>query len=533
MPLSAKEPVMDKMLKDPIIRKSYEAALKTIIHDFHSGELVRFLKEKEKIPLSHLRSEFVFLDRFPYGLLRLYERLITSGYKNLKKSKSKKYPVFIHAFLLNENGGQYLEIVNALPLPVEITSLQWKDKSGTIIDFQSKNELTLPFLLEPNTQNQNAQPHRFDFDAPPKIDKIVLAIESHIQGSDISKTTIASPYYPTINTPPLPTADISKLLKSHPFLSITEKNVLSVKKGEWVVDQNIIIPVHYGLHIPGGTSLRFSQDAGLISYGAIHCNGSESNPIILSGKAAYESEEDGMWQGIAVFQSKERSSLTHTRILNTTGIQQNKWSLTAGTTFYKSDVTINNCSFLNNKCEDTLNVIHSNFSFHKILIRNSSSDAFDSDFSTGEIKQAYFQDIGLAGGGDGVDTSGSTVSVTDSRFIRVNDKAISIGENSVFHGQGITIEDSGAGIVSKDNSAVHIKDAVIQNCKTASIMAYVKKPEYGPSQLTASNVSITGNAKEVVVQDKSKVILNGKTIETETVNVNNLYETVMKPGLKK
>ena len=52
------------------------------------------------------------------------------------------------------------------------------------------------------------------------------------------------------------------------------------------------------------------------------------------------------------------------------------------------------------------------------------SDAFDADFSVGEVEGGIFRDIGKAGGGDAIDISGSKVSVSGTFFENVNDKIL-------------------------------------------------------------------------------------------------------------
>ena len=82
------------------------------------------------------------------------------------------------------------------------------------------------------------------------------------------------------------------------------------------------------------------------------------------------------------------------------GIHQDGWQLTGGVIFYKSDVKSFNCEFRENKGEDALNIIHSQFELSDVLIFTTASDAFDADFSTGVISGGEYKDIGYLGGGD-------------------------------------------------------------------------------------------------------------------------------------
>jgi hypothetical protein len=64
-------------------------------------------------------------------------------------------------------------------------------------------------------------------------------------------------------------------------------------------------------------------------------------------------------------------------------------------------------------------------------------------------------------------------------------------------------------------------------------MAYIKKPEYGPGGIEANNVTILNTAHESRAQRGSTISINGEQVETEDIDVETLYETIMKPGSRK
>ena len=223
---------------------------------------------------------------------------------------------------------------------------------------------------------------------------------------------------------------------------------------------------------------------------------------------------------------------TNVIVRNTSGLNWPSWKLTGGTTFYKSDVDIEKSTFSGHSGEDALNIVHSDFNMRDVSILKTNSDAFDSDFCTGTIYGGLFQDVGEAGGGDGVDVSGSKVTVNGTRFIRINDKAISVGEGSELTAVNIVVEDSGVGAASKDRSRLEISDSTINKAHTAAFMTYTKKPEYGPADLIASNVEILETVNPAKVQEGNFMTLNGETIQPEVLDVENLYKTTMKGSQK-
>ena len=58
---------------------------------------------------------------------------------------------------------------------------------------------------------------------------------------------------------------------------------------------------------------------------------------------------------------------------------------------------------------------------------SAKSDAIDSDYSTGNIKNSKFINID----GDAIDTSGSNVEIFGVKILNIGDKGISAGEESI------------------------------------------------------------------------------------------------------
>jgi hypothetical protein len=64
-------------------------------------------------------------------------------------------------------------------------------------------------------------------------------------------------------------------------------------------------------------------------------------------------------------------------------------------------------------------------------------------------------------------------------------------------------------------------------------MAYIKKPEFGIAEVVARNMTLQGNRAVAVVQTGSRVILDGEEFAPEDIDVDELYNTVMRPGLRR
>ena len=522
----AHHPHINKMLQDTKVKEAFEQTLNKLIAQVDDGSLIKRLKEVEAPVIKTLQTEFFLLESFNYAELKKRAQKVP-GIKRPDLDLSK-IPAYTHAYLIQDNTDHYLELLSTLPTEVEIHSIVWKDKGDNVIPFEPMSPIEYPIVLGRTAIGELPQTLRLNYQ-PLNADKEYdLLVKSSLRGYTKIKETIAQVYYSPLNKLPLPESDLSSLLSRFPFLEVSgNSKSIEIKQGQWQVEGDLVIPKAYELNINAGITLQFEEEGSLVVYGSVNFTGTPENPVVLEGMGTSD-----YWQGIAVFNAPSRSKWTNVIVRNTSGLNWPSWKLTGGTTFYKSDVDIEKSTFSGHSGEDALNIIHSDFNMRDVSILKTNSDAFDSDFCTGTIHGGLFQDIGEAGGGDGVDVSGSKVTVNGTRFIRINDKAISVGEGSELTAVNIVVEDSGVGAASKDRSRLEISDSTINKAYTAALMTYTKKPEYGPADLVASNVEILETTNPAKVQQGNSMTLNGETIQPEVLDVENLYKTTMKGSQK-
>ena len=96
----------------------------------------------------------------------------------------------------------------------------------------------------------------------------------------------------------------------------------------------------------------------------------------------------------------------------------------------------------------------------------------------------------------------------------------------------ISVDSVGTGAASKDASLLRLTNAKISNAEFAGMTAYIKKPEYGPAEIVADNVIVSDTETPVLVQTGSRVKVDGEEIETRDIDVDALYDTVMRKGLR-
>ena len=243
------------------------------------------------------------------------------------------------------------------------------------------------------------------------------------------------------------------------------------------------------------------------------------------GGKRFVGTEDNWSFGYSMADEKVKS-LSPEELLSTHKGKREQAAVTAA----QHPVTMTHVTFQHNMAEDAVNFVHSKFAMRNVSIVDARSDGVDADFADGTIAQSSFQHIGWGGGGDAVDISGARVTIDSSSFSDIGDKALSAGEGSTMDVRSVTIDGAGAGVVSKDRSILMLSGAHLTAIRHAGLMAYIKKPEYGVAQMDAINVTQDGDTRRTWVQNGSSILLDGVAAPTEAVNVDSLYETVMRKG---
>jgi hypothetical protein len=286
-----------------------------------------------------------------------------------------------------------------------------------------------------------------------------------------------------------------------PFLVVddTEKTITFVP-GDWRLERNLVIPSGYRVTASPGVHLDLGGSATIVSHSPLSFRGTEESPVVVESS-------DGTGQGIAVLQAGGLSELQYAVFRNLAPPQQGGWELTGAVTFYESPVRFDRCEFNGCRAEDGLNVMRTDFSMSRCVFLNAISDAFDGDFVTGEIRDSVFSDIS----GDGFDVSGSEVEVCDSRFTRVADKALSVGEGSRLTGRRITVRGSRIGVAAKDLSSAEIHEMSIADCEMG-LVVFCKKPEFGAARMATHELLLRNVKKNFVVEKGSVITVGEKTI---------------------
>jgi hypothetical protein len=344
-----------------------------------------------------------------------------------------------------------------------------------------------------------------------------LQLITSVYGTNDPIVVDVRPSYPPILTasalPTRPT--VEEALAKHPFLTPSDQpGFLELKPGDWRVDGDLVLPQGFGLWATQPVTLTFDREAVFFSSEPLLLRGSDEQNIYLGPKEDY-------WGGLIVLNAGTdlASTLHNVEIRGTAGISRDGWMTTGGVTFYESPVVLSNCRLLDSVAEDTINVVRSQFAFTHCEFGNAISDAFDGDFVEGRIEQCAFHDVR----GDGIDVSGSTITVQDVNLLRIYDKGISAGEGSTVNASSIRADQVGIAIASKDTSQVTAEGVFIRQAWIVGLAAFCKKMEYGPASIEASYVIFEDASHRTLVQTDSRVTRDGRAASTAEIDVDQLY----------
>jgi hypothetical protein len=264
--------------------------------------------------------------------------------------------------------------------------------------------------------------------------------------------------------------------------------------------KDIIIPAGWQVRFNAGAQLDLVQKAKFISKSQVIISGSEAAPVRIFSS-------DHSANGFTVLQSPGKCDWRNAIFEHLNTLNYKGWKLTGAVTLYECDVRFEKCSFVNNHCEDALNTVRCLFEFYDSYVGYTAGDGFDADFCRGSVREGHFSHTA----NDGMDFSGSTITIYSADIDAAGDKGISLGEESTVLVKEASIYNSVIGIAAKDMTTVTVNFIRLKGNQTA-FACYQKKPEYGPGQITVTGeTDISGNKQLHLLQEGSTLVLDSIT----------------------
>ena len=504
------EPYIKSITQDYTLFKAYITQLEKMSHSNYLDSFRSEIKDELEHNLQIIYSEFPWESGFPEIL-----------YENQKTLQKVLNPVkTIHAYRgIVANNYIEIELGNIQPIPIEIIDIRsdggevFKPKPNTIIRghidtgdslFQYDPRIIIGGQVE--IEPVNFQKIRFY-----SSNDIILS-DSLISKLNLTYRILGIETLREENILPGPyTNDLyieNDFIREQPNLhdfdfAIVDESakIVILKSGEWVLDKNLIIPGGYNVVGYSGLEIDLINSAKILSFSPLNLIGEKIDPIKI-----FSSDSSG--QGLVVINSDGESLFEYVHFSNLLNPGQAGWELSGAITFYESPVRLSYCLFENIRAEDAINVVRTEFHIDNTIFTGAFSDAFDADFSHGDISKSEFIDSG----NDAMDFSGSVTKIQNVVIFKAGDKGISGGEGSLLEIDGVTITGASVALASKDLSEITINNTRIRK-SNIGFAAFQKKSEFGSASITATNILIDSTENPFLIELGSSILVDGKKIE--------------------
>jgi hypothetical protein len=527
--------IIKRIFSSPVMKRAYDEAIKRIIPDLLNPAFAKALKEQDTIyriqQLFYFRQYNFFPDPFyvseiiskaKYIQFSLEQGTTKDSGKKIAITPSQKMTmsklagnIVSAGFTINDKKAS-IYVKNLAPFPITIFSLQKKSSR-----LQTRR----------SSENLLAEQQKIELPAYSESENFIKKVEVPFTEDDNTLVTSLTAYATIKGTQepieiniPLdfgtrkgPLYKPSSIKIDYPQFSIDEaEQRVTIPPGSWRVDRSIVLKPGWSLEIRPGATLSFADKAIVAVHGAVIMRGSPEMPIRL------QPQESSLWGGISVIGNRENSVIENVYL---SGIKRPTTALdflTGALTVEDTVLKVDNLRISNIQAEDALNIVNSEIDLKNITVSDVSSDAVDMDFCTGQLKGLMV----IRSAGDGLDISTTNLEAENLTFSSIQDKAISVGEQSKAHLKNIDITNAEIGIASKDLSYTEVENISLKNIRKFPFMAYNKKPELGPGALIVKDYSYAGAKIIGVSQTGSMLSLNGDVINNSKLDINKLYNSV-------
>ena len=392
-----------------------------------------------------------------------------------------------------------LEVGNIQSLPVEILGVSIDN--GALINSGGQ------ILLDPKKQFEFIDFKQVSFRLPAdpqwtETERGNIRLQYKILGSERVKSIQAYPW--AHYDEDFPGKDFIRQqpnFRNFSFLKINEeKKSVFIESGVWKISKNLVIPKGYKVYCGPNTTIVVSKNAKILSYSPFQFIGSENAPISIESV-------DGQGQGIVILRTENKTIFEHVIFRKLSEPLQERWNVRGSVNFYEAPFLMKNCVFVDDRTHGGLNIIRSRFQVENVSFVNSNNDGVSVTHSNGEISNARFEN----NKGKGIHVSGSIVNLENVVMKNVSGIGISIDEKSRIRGGKIEIDNTYTAIESVDQSDTKLENVKLKEC-TYGIVVFQKRPEFGPSFTTVTNLIPDKLKFNHLVEEGSTLSVNGKEI---------------------
>jgi len=256
-----------------------------------------------------------------------------------------------------------------------------------------------------------------------------------------------------------------------------DQELWKIPKGVHKVRSDIIIPKGVDLEISAGSKILLGKDISILLRGNLHAVGNEADPILIDRLG---NENFGSFAVIGNIDPAE-VQLKHFYLGNGSEEVLDGIYFSSQMSLHNTNSNITLSKFFKSSSDDGLNIKNSKVMMTDNAFYDNFGDQVDLDFCEGLVERNKFymntEVIGQLSETDGLDVSGSKLTVKDNIFENLSDKAVSVGEQSDITLMSNALTNSNIGIAVKDGSNANILGNSLKGNKV-DLTTYIKKLMY-------------------------------------------------------
>lgn len=250
------------------------------------------------------------------------------------------------------------------------------------------------------------------------------------------------------------------LLDQHPQLNWNlNGNKLSLKKGNYILKRDLLIPKADEFNIEAGTIISIAKDKSIISHSSTNILGTNREQVVI--QALDTKHPFGVFAIIG--NNGKKVKINYLKLSGGSEKNINNVKMTGALSIWHMDVEINNTEIYNNHADDGLNIRYGNAVIHNSRFHDNRADQVDLDSVIGVVKNSIFEDTQNHVYSEGLDVGDSKVLIKNNLFSNLKDKGINLGENSEAIIYDNLIIKNKKALFVKEQSKAYILDNQFQN----------------------------------------------------------------------
>ena len=281
---------------------------------------------------------------------------------------------------------------------------------------------------------------------------------------------------------------------------------LTVTAGSYRVVEDLILPAGYGLVLEAGVELRIQPGRSILVRGPLAALGDPQHPIRVRGESGEEPWGTLAVQGRGVSvpgaePPRPRVEMRHVMITGGAGDHLRGAEYTGQLSVHHADLTLERVTLTGARANDALSVRYGRVVIRDARFTDNEVDGVDLDHSEGSIHRSLF-----AGGrrGDGLELSGSDVSIENSIFHRQGQRCLTAAENSTVRVRGSLLSGCSVGVTSRDDTRVEVRESLFLG-NTRDFAASRRNEVFGGGHIHAEDLILVATGSEDRLDDWSQI----------------------------